>query len=276
MIIDVLSAVVLNQMREEAVINQDTSELINNIKDLSFESVIQKYTLDFKQSVAFEIMASSFLLKSLQVGNVCEDVLKTFVEGNENERIKHAKSLVGLRKYMLEKGGHDDLIMFLSGMGGTGKSEVIKAFVYFAKNISYSFGWNFDNDVIKITALTGAAACEIPNGRTLHSQACLTSKRIGQTQKDSWISTKMLIIDEVSFLDEDNIRKLDKHMRKLKEKDVMYGGIHVVFVGDFFQMLPVRGSPLFKNNTVQFNAINRAVFKIFPIGLVMIIYMEKL
>ena len=71
----------------------------------------------------------------------------------------------------------------------------------------------------------------------------------------------MLIIDEVSFLDEDNIRKLDKHMRKLKEKDVMYGGIHVVFVGDFFQMLPVRGSPLSKNNTVQFNAINRAVFK---------------
>ena len=78
MIIDVLSAVVLNQMREEAVINQDTSELINNIKDLSFESVIQKYTLDFKQSVAFEIMASSFLLKSLQVGNVCEDVLESF------------------------------------------------------------------------------------------------------------------------------------------------------------------------------------------------------
>ena len=112
MIIDVLSAVVLNQMREEAVINQDTSELINNIKDLSLESVNQKYTLDFKQSVAFEIMASSFLLKSLHVGNVCENVLKTFFEGNENERSKHAKSLVGLRKYMLEKGGHDDLIMF--------------------------------------------------------------------------------------------------------------------------------------------------------------------
>ena len=60
----------------------------------------------------------------------------------------------------------------------------------------------------------------------------------------------MLIIDEVSFLDEDNIRKLDRHMRKLKEKDAMYGGIHVVFVGDCFQILSVRGSPLFKNNTI--------------------------
>ena len=63
-------------------------------------------------------------------------------------------------------------------VGGTGKSEVIKAFVYFAKNISHVFGWNYDNDVIKITALTGAAACEIPNGRTLHSEAYLSFKRI--------------------------------------------------------------------------------------------------
>ena len=70
----------------------------------------------------------------------------------------------------------------------------------------------------------------------------------------------MLIIDEVSFLGEDNLRKLDKYMRKLKEKDVMYGGVHLIFVRYFFQMLPVRGKPLFKNNTIQFGAINRAVF----------------
>ena len=68
MIIDILSEVFINQMREETVINQDTSDLIKNIKDVSFGSVIAKYTLDFKQSVAFEIMASSFLLKSLNGG----------------------------------------------------------------------------------------------------------------------------------------------------------------------------------------------------------------
>ena len=140
MIIDVLSEVFVNQMRESAVINHDTSDLVYNVKDLSFQSVIQKYTLDFKQSVAFEIMASSFLLKSLGVGYISEDALESFVEGNDIESIKYAKSLSGLRKFMLEKSGHNDLVMFLSGMGGTGKSEVIKAFVYFAKNISYAFG----------------------------------------------------------------------------------------------------------------------------------------
>ena len=235
MIIDILTEAFLNQMGEDAVTCQDTTDLLKSVKDVSFESVIKEYTLDFKQSIAFEIMASSFLLKSLNVGNVSEDVLESFFDGNDEQRKSYARTLSGLRKYLIDQGGHNDLIMFLSGMGGTGKSEVIKAFVHFAKNISHAFGWKYDNDVIKITALTGAAACEIPNGRTLHSQACLSSQKISQKQKDTWVYTKMLIIDEVSFLDEDNLRKLDKHMRKLKEMDVIFGGVHMVFVGDFFK-----------------------------------------
>ena len=79
---------------------------------------------------------------------------------------------------MIYKGGNEQLIMFLSAMGGTGKSEVIKAFVEFVKGISIAFGWNYDNDVIKITALTGSAACKIPNGRTLYSQACLNAIKV--------------------------------------------------------------------------------------------------
>ena len=80
MIIDILTEVILNQIREDTVINQDTSDLVKSVKNLSFQSVIEKYTLDFKQSVAFEIMASSFLLKSLNVGNVPEDVLESFLK----------------------------------------------------------------------------------------------------------------------------------------------------------------------------------------------------
>ena len=100
MIIDVLSEVFINQMREETVINQDTSDLIKNIKNVSFSSVIAKYRLDFKQSVAFEIMASSFLFKSLNVGNVSEDVLELCFEGNDEERVRHAKNIVRVEKVL--------------------------------------------------------------------------------------------------------------------------------------------------------------------------------
>ena len=93
----------------------------------------------------------------------------------------------------------DNLVMFLSGMGGSRKSEVIKAFVTFSQGISYAFGWSYNNDTVKITALTGAAACEIPNGKTLHSQACLGNKKITQSTVKVWKSTKVLIIDEISI-----------------------------------------------------------------------------
>ena len=67
----------------------------------------------------------------------------------------------------------------------------------------------------------------------------------------------MLIIDEVSFLSEHLLQKTDKHMRILAaEKDLLFGGCHIVFVGDFFQMLPVGdGQLLFKENTLQFGAL---------------------
>ena len=88
---------------------------------------------------------------------------------------------------------------------------------------------------MKITALTGTAACQIPNGKTLHSQACLNVKKIGQASIDSWKSTKMLIIDEISFMDEDTIQKLDKNLKLLKESDVLFGGVLIVFVGDLIR-----------------------------------------
>ena len=161
---------------------------------------------------------------------------------------------------MKDKGVEDILVMFISGMGGTGKSEVIKAFVHFVKSISMYFDWNYDTDVVKITALTGAAACQIPDGKTIHIVTGLRGT-VGQSHMEAWKSTQMLIVDEVSFLSEHLLVKLDKHMRKLKEDDTMYGGVHIVFVGDFFQMLPVGGGlPLFKNITLQFGAINKAIF----------------
>ena len=135
---------------------------------------------------------------------------------------------------LIEKGGADELVMFLSGMGGTGKSEVINAFVYFDKGVSNLFDRVYDQDVIKIIALIGAAACEIPNGKTLHSQACLSVKRIDQNHRCKWKSTNMVIIDEVSFLNANLIKALDRKIGLLKEAEALYGKVYTVFIGNFF------------------------------------------
>ena len=66
MIIDILNDVVLKGLPINTPFTNDMqTNSLESLNDLSFHAIIQKYTLDFKQAVAFEIMVSSFILKSL-------------------------------------------------------------------------------------------------------------------------------------------------------------------------------------------------------------------
>ena len=106
--------------------------------------------------------------------------------------------------------------MLLSGMGGTGKSQVITAFYDYAETVSNFCGWEFDEHTIVITALTGSAATELENGCTFHS-AVKISQAIKDDDRIMWKNTKMIIIDEVSFLTTSGLIKGDRQMRLLKE-----------------------------------------------------------
>lgn len=176
MIIDILIDDILSKLPLNSSI--DHNESLDPTKytiSLSFQNIIIKYKLDFKQSVAFEIMASSFILKSLKVEKVTDEKIHMLSSKNNMQTYNTKNSLANVKKALKKKGGKEKLIMFLSGMGGTGKSEVIKSFVYFATSISHYFGWNYDCDTIKITAMTGAAACQLPNGKNI-TQYCISYK----------------------------------------------------------------------------------------------------
>jgi hypothetical protein len=51
--------------------------------------------------------------------------------------------------------------------------------------------------------------------------------------------TSVLIIDEISMLDGQTLDNVDKVLREVKDKTKAFGGMQVVFVGDFFQLPPV-------------------------------------
>ena len=151
--------------------------------------------------------------------------------------------------------------MLLSGMGGSGKSTVIKAFYQFAEHVSNFLNWRYDDNTIKITAMTGSAASLLDNANTLHMSACLNRKKITDVEQAKWVDTKMLFIDEVSFMTSNNLENMDKKLRRLTQRDnVLFGGVIVIFVGDFHQIHPVKATPLYRDNIVQFRAINQAVF----------------
>lgn len=136
---------------------------------------------------------------------------------------------------------------FISGPGGTGKSYLIE---HLAKGLKAHFR---SNSCVGITALTGCAALLLGNkAKTIHSWAGIglglqtpavlaaNIKKYGKKAKYRWEDVKVLIIDEISMMDPELLDKLDQVGRILRRSQKPFGGIQIIFVGDFFQLPPVR------------------------------------
>lgn len=141
----------------------------------------------------------------------------------------------------------DQLRMFLTGEGGTGKSRVIDAVEAFCKS------WHRPNALAK-TAMTGNAAVSI-SGRTLHSWLGMHNLESDVTYEAGSAAFRgmpgytpeltTLIIDEVSMMSKQQLVHLDVACRAATGIDVPFGRIHIVLVGDYFQMPPAGGKSLY-------------------------------
>jgi hypothetical protein len=129
------------------------------------------------------------------------------------------------------------IIMYIGGQGGTGKSRIVKAITKLFENIGH-------NDAVKRMSFTGTSSYNI-EGRTLHST-------VGNHKKGDVIDTKFKerfalqaskfkcqIIDEISFCPSDVVESLDEVERITLNSDVLFGGVHTVFLGDFKQHLAI-------------------------------------
>lgn len=134
------------------------------------------------------------------------------------------------------------LVFYLGGSGGTGKSRVIHTLIDFARR------WDASKSLI-ISASSGVAATLI-GGCTLHSalgiQRSLDPPNPTETQISNWSSIGMLFIDEFSMISAALFDLVDTRLRKLKcRMEMPFGGVHMVFSGDFYQLPPI-GSTLYK------------------------------
>jgi ATP-dependent DNA helicase PIF1 len=131
---------------------------------------------------------------------------------------------------------------FLTGEGGTGKSFVLKEIIQHA-------GRKLGNEDIAVTAPTGIAANNI-GGQTSQSWAGiglgkgtryqLLDKVLANEECSArWKKCQLLIVDEVSLLNLYLFEKLEFIARRLRKTDAVFGGIQVIFSGDFFQIPPV-------------------------------------
>ena len=133
----------------------------------------------------------------------------------------------------------DDSI-FISGPGGCGKSYL------FSKIYNEA---TFRGINIGVTA-TSASAAILIGGRTIHSflKIGLAEKSAeylaDQTKRDRTTYRKLrelevLAIDEISMLSKDLLEKISKYLSILRGNSAPFGGLRVVFLGDFCQLPPV-------------------------------------
>jgi hypothetical protein len=200
----------------------------------SVKSIIDwsmKANFDKQQRRAFEVITGTFVLSYYYTA-----------DGNMDDR--HSFLLEKRRLQILvdeSKRKTKQLICFLHGPAGCGKTSVIDLVVCYCKEYCMLLQNQLTHDrPIVVTALTGVAATII-QGETTHSAVYLNQKNtITIEQVELWLSTRLLIIDEISFASKDEIRMLHKKLRRLKQQlDMKFGGLNVVFVGDMRQLEPV-------------------------------------
>ena len=143
--------------------------------------------------------------------------------------------------------------LFITGPGGTGKTHLIKHLIEFSTSI---------NKYIPVCAMTGCAAALLEcNARTLHSWSGIKlakgdNSTIIQSvlrNKDTlgrWKKAKGLILDEISMLSKKIFEIIEKLARIIKKDPRPFGGMQVVFTGDFFQLPPIGTSG--EDDTNQF------------------------
>jgi len=147
--------------------------------------------------------------------------------------------------------GPQPLLLNVDGVAGSGKTfTLLKACARLQELAQRS---EKGNPVVR-AAPTGVAAFNII-GRTLHSLFRLPVKQKKSDLSNATLQSlqslfqdiRFLIIDEKSMIDLKILSIIDDRLRLIfpDQSDQAFGGLNVLLCGDFFQLPPVNGRPLY-------------------------------
>jgi len=197
-----------------------------------------------------------------------QEVIKQIIQNwtlYDNPEQGHAFTIVA--EHMLQH-NPEQTLMFITGIGGSGKSHVIRAILdAFIRTERY-------NEIL-LSAPTGSAACLI-DGYTIHA---LTLMGVGSHStvrhameegpdgrfikqkfnvdelQEIWRDVRYLVLDEVSMVSAELLTNIADRLSLAKSgdttaKDKIFGGINIIFAGDMAQLHPVKGSALYSRSVV--------------------------
>lgn len=139
------------------------------------------------------------------------------------------------------------LCAIVSGSAGCGKSYLIDSIIHTltTNNIQYL-----------LAAPTGSAAVLI-GGVTLHKLFCLPVEKENlpkinsnklKEYIDQFSKIELVIIDEMSMLSMSNLVHINSRLQQFKNNTILFGGVSLVLLGDYGQLPPVTGKPIYLDN----------------------------
>jgi hypothetical protein len=141
--------------------------------------------------------------------------------------------------------------VLIHGPGGAGKTHTIHAIHKMASDLGKR---------IIVTGTTGVCSSNLPQGMTLHSfsglgKATIPFAKLQEECNDhpekafkrykQWRQVDILVIDEVSMMGTRLFRLVEWLARFVRQDPRPFGGIQIIFSGDFLQLPPVGDSFVF-------------------------------
>ena len=138
-------------------------------------------------------------------------------------------------------GGTEKLRMYLGGMGGTGKTQVIKALIeLFAKRK--------ESHRFLVLGPTGTSAALL-SGSTYHSvlgifESIKDDPKAYEKIRERMRGVDYIFLDEVSMVSCHDMYKICAQLAKaFNTHEEPFGGINMIFAGDFAQLPPAMNAP---------------------------------
>ncbi len=179
-----------------------------------------------------------------ELQSVIDDVIREYKLSNNPEQLR---SFEIIARHVCFHG--PQLSMYIGGVGGTGKSYVIQAILRLFSLIGRR------NEIL-VSAPTGAAAVLI-GGYTIHSLLLLPNEENPDLQLLSliWDDVFYLIIDEISMVSANLLAAISSRMQHAKGQSALaedrpFGGVNVMFFGDFGQLRPVNNPALYSHRYI--------------------------
>jgi hypothetical protein len=206
------------------------------------------------------------LKQGRESSSVAESVNAVAEEFGLNEKQKMVYNII-VRKFVdqyILKVADDGkpLRMLMTGPGGTGKTHAVKA-------LQKLMTLHHAQHLIRFLGPTGSSAKQI-GGTTIHKGLGLSiglkskghsNRKAGDSNedysvtmgvknrtviRDEWRHVLWLFVDEMSLLGAQLLCQIDHALRFAKENpNEWFGGINVIFAGDFYQYPPVGSTPLY-------------------------------